>query len=428
MTTTTPKKAFKAKKHRVSSRVSASVAALALVAVGTGGAAFGAAVAAAASKPILIGASLSLSGDFSADGVAFERGYELWAAYTNSHGGLLGRKVVLKILSDRSDPDQAVTNYETLISSDHVDLVFGPFSTLLTIPTSKVASRFGYAFVEGAGGAPAVFQNGLTNVFDVSTPVADYMVPFARWVAALPANERPKTAAYPTSNDPFTEPVIETAKGLLQRAGVKTVYSKVFPAEVTDYTPIADQVASTNAQLVVLGSVDVPTVSAFMQAFEQQHYDPKAFIAAAGPDQGAAFIKAVGAKNADGVMVPDGWYPGVPNPQSRAMVRAYIAKYGGSASGVNADVAEAYSVGQVVAEAVQATGTLDNAKLIAYLHGAHTFQTVQGPVKFNKLGENVSALQYIFQWQANGTKFVQVLPANAAGSVKILYPKPAWGG
>ena len=29
--------------------------------------------------PLVIGASLSLSGDFSADGVNFERGYKLWA-------------------------------------------------------------------------------------------------------------------------------------------------------------------------------------------------------------------------------------------------------------------------------------------------------------------------------------------------------------
>jgi len=39
--------------------------------------------------PITIGASLSLSGDFSADGEAFKRGYELWAKDVNAHGGIL---------------------------------------------------------------------------------------------------------------------------------------------------------------------------------------------------------------------------------------------------------------------------------------------------------------------------------------------------
>ena len=49
---------------------------------------------------------------------------------------------------------------------------------------------------------------------------------------------------------------------------------------------------------------------------------------------------------------------------------------------------------------------------------------MQGPVKFNALGENLKATAFIFQWQ-NG-KFVQVLPAGAPGSVKIVYPKPDW--
>src|SRR5689334_16842412 len=81
-------------------------------------------------KPILIGTSLSLSGDFSADGQAFLRGYKLWVADVNKAGGLLGRKVKLIWLNDRSDPGQVVTNYTTLISTDHVDLTFGPFSSL----------------------------------------------------------------------------------------------------------------------------------------------------------------------------------------------------------------------------------------------------------------------------------------------------------
>ena len=72
--------------------------------------------------------------------------------------------------------------------------------------------------------------------------------------------------------------------------------------------------AATGAQAVVLGSTDVPTVAAFMQAFEQQHYNPKMFICAAGPDQGAAFTSAVGKGNATGMMVPNGWYPGYAEP------------------------------------------------------------------------------------------------------------------
>ncbi|HWG02160.1 MAG TPA: amino acid ABC transporter substrate-binding protein [Trebonia sp.] len=380
-------------------------------------------------SPITIGASLSLTGDFSADGQAFEKGYELWAKDVNAKGGILGRPVKLTILNDASSANQVVTNYQTLINADHVGLTFGPFSSLLTTPAEAVAARAGYAFVEGAGGAPTVFDAPANqsdrNTFDVSLPIADELVPFVNWVASLPPGQRPKTAAYPMAQDPFADPPVQLAQQKLQKLGVRTVYSKTFPEEVADYKAPADQVAGTGAQLVVLGSTDAPTVGAFMQAFEQQHYTPKMFIAAAGPDQGSAFTSAVGTGNATGMMVPNGWYPGYPNAASQQMVKEYVAKYGGSASGVNADVAEAYSVGQVTAQAITATGGTDNSKIISYLHSGATLSSVQGPVKFDSLGENGAAASFVFQWQKNGG-YTQVLPANAPGSSPILATKPAW--
>ena len=288
------------------------------------------------------------------------------------------------------------------------------------------------AFVEGAGGAPSVFDTPSNqadhNVFDVSLPIADELMPFVHYIASLPASQRPKTAAYPMADDPFADPPVQAAQAKLSALGVQTVYSKIFPAEPADYAAQADQVAAKTPDLVVLGSTDVPTVQAFMKAFQQQHYLPKLFIAAAGPDQGSAFTSAVGAGNAVGMMVPNGWYPGYDNAQSQQMVSEYVKKYGGSASGVNADVAEAYSVGQVMEQAIVATGGVDNGKIIQYLHGNVTLNSVQGPVKFDSLGQNAAAAAFIFQWQKNGTQYAQVLPTGVSGSVPILPAKAAWTG
>jgi len=391
---------------------------------GGGGGASSSSSSAKSAAPITIGTSLSLSGDFSADGQAFERGYQLWAADQNKAGGLLGHQINLDVLSDSSSPAQVVSNYQKLIGSDKDALVFGPFSSLLTVPAARIAARYGYAFVEGAGGAPSVFGAGLHNVFDVSIPVKNNLVTFAQWVASLPASQRPKTAAYVTVNDPFTQPQLPVAQAILQKAGVKTVLNKVFPEEVTDYTAIAGQVATTHADVVLLGSVDVPTVSAFTHVFIQQHYNPKAFIATAGPDQGAPFVKAVGAGNENGIFVPNGWYGGFKKADSEQMVKEYIAKYGGTASDVNADVAEAYSVGQVLAQAVQATHGFNQSKILSYLKSGVTLNSVQGPVKFDSLGENTAQTTLTFQWQ-NGN-LVQSIPTATAGSTPPLYPKPAW--
>jgi branched-chain amino acid transport system substrate-binding protein len=378
--------------------------------------------------PITIGASLSLTGTFSADGQAFQRGYELWASGVNAGGGIGGRHVKLTILNDDSSPNQVVANYQTLFGVDHVDLAFGPFSSLLTAPASSVAARYGMAFVEGAGGAPSVFDTPSNqaehNVFDVSLPVADEMVPFVQWIGSLPASERPKTAAYPMAQDPFADPPVQLAQTLLVKLGLQTVYSNIFPSVDSAYKAQAGQVAATHAQLVVLGSTDVPTVGAFMRAFEQLHYTPKVFIAAAGPDQGGAFTSAVGMGNANGMMVPNGWFPGYRDATSQQMVRQYVARYGGTASSVNADVAEAYSVGQVIEQAVKATGGTDNSKIISFLHSGVTLTSVQGPVKFDALGENGAAAAFIFQWQQGS--FDQVLPTGTAGSVRVISAKPPW--
>ncbi len=377
------------------------------------------------SGPILIGTSLSLTGDFSTDGQAFEKGYEIWANDVNKHGGLLGRQVKLVILNDNSSPTQVDTNYTDLITVKHVDLTFGPFSSLLTAPAAEVAHRYGFAFIEGAGGSPAVFAEKLPNVFDVALPVANALDPLVNWLKSLPAAQRPTSAAYPIANDPFTIDQVQRAQGLLQQAGISTSYSKIFPEEVPDFLPNATLVAGKKPQIVILGSTAVPTVASFVKAFAQQHFNPKIMLATSGPDQGAAFLSAVGgAAVANGIMVPNLWYPGYVDPTSEAMVREYVAKYGGTASGVNADVAEAYSVGQITADAVTATHGTSGSKIIAYLHGATTFSSVEGPVQFNSLGENVKAIAFVFQWQ-NG-KFVQVLPVGAPGSVPIMYPKTNW--
>ena len=147
----------------------AGLAALALVV-----AACGSTSTAAPAAPITIGVSVSLTGDFSGDGKALVQGYDLWAQDANKKGGLNGHQVTMKYVDDTSSTQQVVTNYTNLITVDKVALVFGPFSSLLTIPASALAARYGYAFPEPAGGGPHVFDRGLKNVFFVQpAPVVE---------------------------------------------------------------------------------------------------------------------------------------------------------------------------------------------------------------------------------------------------------------
>ncbi len=372
--------------------------------------------------PITIGASLSLTGDFSGDGPAMQQGYQLWADTVNKNGGLLGRPVKLVILDDKSDPDTTAKNYKTLISVDHVNLVFGPFSTLLTKQAAPVAQKAGYALIEGAGGGPSVFNPGWNNVFAVSLPVANNLTTFAYYILSLPQSMRPKTAAYATSDDPFTEPQVRVAQQLLEKGGIRTVFD-TFPAyDSTKITgnavkPYAEQIVQSHADVVLLGTL-LPEAAAYINLFKKEHYTPHALIATAGPDLGQTFVKAVGGvKNTEGTFVPNGWYPQADNFQNVQMVQDYLAQYGGTADQINADVAEAYSVGQVLEQAVNKIQSIDNTKLIALLHSGEVFNTVQGSVQFDSKGRNLLAIAYLFQWQ--GGQFLPVYPSIAA----VVNPK-----
>lgn len=382
----------------------------------------GTSASAATNKPITIGVSVSLSGDFSGDGLATQQGYMTWAAYQNAHGGLLGRKVVMKFLSDGSSPTQVVTNYQKLITSDKVDFVLGPYSTKLTKPSSLIANRFHYVMLEGIGGGPSVFSRGLKNVFDVSASATYQMVTYAKWVIAT---QKPQPVAFATMDDPFIKPMVDFAHDLLIKAGFTEATYKIYPAEQTDFTPIASAIAATNAKIAILGTM-APDGYALIQDFIQDKYNPQMLIEASGPDQGDVFIQAVGRTNIEGIMVPGSWIVRSKNYQNKDMVALFTKMFGGLPDGISQDVPEAFSAGQVLAQAVTHLKSLSNVKLQAYLHSGVTFQSVQGPVKFSAQGENIAVTPYVFQWQKG--KFLPVLPLKGPDPVVPLeVNRPDWG-
>ena len=404
----------------------ASATALAVAACGSTSAST---TASSSAQPITVGISLPLTGSFAADGQATDNGYKLWASDVNKDGGLLGRPVRLKILNDNSNDKLVTSQYTQLITQDHVDLTLAPFSTLLTNDAQAPTASHGYALVAGSATGGLVFQKTYRNFFSVSVPAANEMVPFAQWVLTLPPSER-QTAAYPEVNDPFADPPVTATEAYLSQHGVKTVYPANENNPANTNAQIKNEavaVANKAPQIVVIGSVDLPSLLIFVHAFQaHQNYTPKVMIAASGPDQGQAFINTLNPINAQAIMVPDGWFGGEQNALSHVMVQDYIAKFGGTSSDINADVAEAYSAGEILADAVTATHSTDNGKIISYLHNIkQPLQSAQGPVQFDQKGANIAQHGLIFQWQ--GGQFLPVLPANAAGTSHIVASKPQWG-
>jgi branched-chain amino acid transport system substrate-binding protein len=393
---------------------------LLLAACGGSSAPGGGAGGAAEKGPITIGISLPLTGDFSQPGGEAKRGYQVWADMVNAKGGVLGRKVKVKIVDDASSQDTVVSDYTKLITQDKVDLVLGTFSSLLNFPASAVAEKNGYVFVEPAGGAPDMFTRGFKYLFFAQPATAPHQADvFVNYIKSLPAAQRPKTAAYPTQDDPFTRPVIESMQQQLEALGVKTVFSKVYPADTTNFQTIASTLKNKKPDLIAQGAVFEDGVG-LVRSLKQLGYSPKALFQTSAPSNAGQYSDGIGLANTEGVFYTVSWNEQAKTPLNPEFVAAYAKAYKNAVPAE--DAADAFAAAQVLQAAAVATKGFDQDKIRDWLH-ANEVQTILGPLSWSDKGEPQGDF-ILAQWQSGKVQVVG--PADAATSKTIVYPKPPW--
>lgn len=371
-------------------------------------------------EPITIGISLPLTGDFSQPGGEAKRGYEVWRDMVNADGGVLDRQVKLKITDDASNQDTVVADYTKLITQDKVDLLLGTFSSLLNYPASAVAEKNQMVFVEPAGGAPDMFSRGFEYLFFAQPATAPHQADvFVDWVKSLPEAERPKTAAYPTQDDPFARPVIESMQEQLEALGIETVYSEVYPADTTNFQTIAASMKSKQPDLIAQGAVFEDGVG-LVRSLKQIGYNPKALFQTSAPSNAGQYSEGVGEANTEGVFYTVSW-----NEQATTPLNAeFVAKYGEMYDGATPaeDAADAFAAAQVLQAAVEAVGEIDQEKIKDWLH-ENEVETILGPLSWEATGEPRGKF-ILAQWQSGKVEVVG--PPDVATVDTVVYPKPDW--
>jgi branched-chain amino acid transport system substrate-binding protein len=369
---------------------------------------------------IKIGASLPLTGDFSEPGVAAQRGYEIWQEQVNEAGGLLGSDVEMIVKDDQSDQNLVVTDYNALIQNDEVDLLLGTFSSLLNLPASAVAERNQMVYVEPAGGSPEMFSRGFEYLFFAQQATADHQADlFAEWAGGLPADQKPKTAAYVIADDPFGGPVAEGIKEQLEAAGVDTVYSEVYPPETVNFDAIASAIAADEPDLIAQGSAGLADGVNLVRALIKVGYSPKQLFQASTPSFADQYSDAIGIENTEGVFYAVSYHVDSPTTGNEEFLAAYREKYDGDPA---EDAADAYAAAQVLQAAVEAVGEIDQEAIKDWLH-ENTVDTILGPLSWDETGAPEQAF-LLAQWQAGDEEIV--LPEDAATSDTIVNPKPGW--
>jgi branched-chain amino acid transport system substrate-binding protein len=406
----------------------------------------------ALAQDLKIGASLPMTGNFSVSGEKHQQGYALCANLLNADGGLLGRKIDLVVSDNRSDNATAISQYERFINVNAVEAVFGTFSSRLTFPVASILSRYGMVHPIPAGGALRIYTQGYEGLYYLQPNAAEYVGSSLRDMIRdrIAAADAPKTAVIVWADDFFANAVAagflgqqvmdpangslvaDLAPGYLADSGIEVLMQQQWPEEgFNDWLNLANSIKNTKAELIIGLTASAEEASQLTRALQTVRADPKMVYLSQGTQ--SEYYEAVG-NASNGVLVHTSWHPNAPfvgvlgsKPFSNAdFIAAFQAEYGFTP---DEDSAIPFAVCQTIAQAIEATGSTDNAKLDAWL-GARTaaepVKTILGDFVWDERGLPVGKPFLMAQWQNNG-ELNFVYPTNAfPGTADLVYPKNGW--
>jgi branched-chain amino acid transport system substrate-binding protein len=383
--------------------------------------------------PIKIGYSMSLTGGLAANGRSALLAQRIWEEDTNAKGGMLGRPVKLIYYDDKSSPSEIPLIYTKLLDVDRVDLIIGGYGTALTAPAMPIVIQRKKMFI-GFLALAVNSEFNYPNYFVMIPSGPDAKPAFTRgfFNAALAQKPKPQTVAIVAADQEFSRNAADGARENVKQAGLRLVYERTYPPATVDFAPIVRAISAANPDLAVVCSYPPDSVG-IVRAVNELGFKPKA-IGGAMVGLQATAIKAQLGPLLNGFINYEFWVP-VPKMQFPGVVDL-ISRYQARAAAEGVDPLGyymppwAYAQLQVLQQAVEATKTLDDAKLADHIR-AHSFRTVVGDVQFGAQGEwaysRILQVQYqnirgydIAQFKDMSTQVV-VSPAEYA-SGEFIYP------
>jgi branched-chain amino acid transport system substrate-binding protein len=353
-----------------------------------------------AADPVKVGFSIGLTGANAPNGKQLLEAIQLWRDDVNAKGGLLGRPIELVFYDDQTLPPNEPAIYTKLIEVDKVDLLLGPYGT------NQIAA-----------GLPVIAQHKKTTVGILGT-APNHTLHYPNYFAMIPLGQdpihtfsegffeiaksmkpEPKTIAIVGVDAEFGKNSTDGARDNAKKAGLKIVYDKRYPPNTQDFAPIVRAVQAENPDIMYIASYPPDSVG-IVRAVSEIGYKPK-MIGGAMIGLLATPLKARMGPLMNGfinneIFVPAFKFPGVEDVLKR--YQAVAKEKGGIDPLGYGFVPFGYAAGQVLAQAVEGTKSLDHEKLGEYMR-THKFSTVAGEIEYGKDGEWKNPRMTFTQWQ-----------------------------
>jgi branched-chain amino acid transport system substrate-binding protein len=364
----------------------------------------------AQNSPVVVGAVISQTGDLADLASDYRKGLLLWQDEVNATGGLLGRRVELRLFDDRSDANRTGLLYLRLISE--ADLLIGPFGSAATIGAAAVAERNHRVLLNATGATLSVLGAGHGYVFQVAAPYAAYGEELLGLLRAAGMRRLFVLAR----DDPASREMAQRFVERAPRHGLAAGDFVPYPGATPDFAPqvASARAAGAEAWIAFGGETDAVVM---VKTMKRLGYAPKLFFARGAEDP--RFVRDVG-QDAEFTLTSSAYLPGFATPGNVLFTQAYRERWS-ALPGLAA--AQAYAAGQLLEQAVRQAGSLDQEKLRAVL-GSLRADSVLGRYKIDPAtGEQLGARPPVAQILRG--RPVVVWPRERA-TARWRLPYPRW--
>ena len=305
---------------------------------------------------VLVGGAISQTGQYAEPAGRQANSIKLWVDDVNGRGGLLGHKIVLRLLDDKSDTQTAIKLYEKLITEDKVDLLLAPYSSGITEAVANVNERYKMPFVAYGAASTPIWEKGRKYIFNIVPVAEDYQKGAVHLAKQIGVTK----LAIIGQDSLFPRQAGKGAKDWAKKLGIDVVLEENYPPKQTDFTALLQKIKGAGAEAVISNSY-FADAAAQLRQMRELNVNFKLFSSTVGPGL-PNFPEQVGAP-AEYVLGFSSWEP-LPAvlgfPGMKEYIERYEKRFGEKP---NYHAGATYGSLQVTEAALKKAGSFDNEKL-----------------------------------------------------------------
>ncbi len=348
---------------------------------------------AATAQELVVGYAGPMTGQYATFGLQFKNGAEQAVADINAAGGVLGKKLKLEMGDDACDPKQARAVAEKL-SSMKVPVVFGHFCSSSSIPASEAYNESGVLQISPASTNPVFTERKLWNTFRVCGRDDQQGLVAGQFLAK---SYKGKNIAILHDKSTYGKGLADETQKAMNKAGVKEKLYQAYTQGDKDFTALVSKMKAASIDAVYVGGYHTEAGLILRQMRDQ---GVKAQLISGDALVTNEFWSITGPAG-EGVRMTFG-----PDPRKKPTAAAVVKKFKDKGFDPEGYTLYTYAAIQVWAQAAAKAGTTDAKKVAAAMH-AGKWDTVLGPISFDKKGD-ITTIDYVFyEWKKDG-KYAEV--------------------